>query len=940
MNLIEIINDSCIGKFDIELLPDYIKNNKFTSQIINNTINFKELTGDELLSCVRVYNYLCIINPEFVDELLWKTRHRKDIFKVLVPDIKPLNLKGNRKRVPKNKNFYEQQNLTPVNNHIEDLLLGCYNNNIFLPVQVYKDKYIQRCIQYDKIRMLEDINPFNITRKLSNEYVYTAVQSNNTKILKLLINKGCSYCKQKIIYKAIEYGCDLELIQILKNDKCVLEIDRTFNKAVEKCNLETLKWLINNGCVCEDNVYYHAIKKCDIQTLNWMTTIKNIFETNSNGNNSDSEMDEQISLFNIAIENYRDIEILQWLVDKGFDYDDKSFYFSIVSYKQETTNWLIERGCKGDNNLLNIAIENCDSLDVIRLLLEYGYKGNDETLNTAIDTYRDEYNIVRLLLEYGYKGNDETLNLFIRLHYDINTIQLLIKNGYKGNDETLELAVLNRHNFDTIKLLLDCGCKGNDETLNMAIKCVDTKLDVIKLLLDCGYKGNENTLELAIQYEFEFDIIKLLIDHGCKGNSDILNIAVKCRKNNLDVIKLLLENGYKGNEEAFNLAIRRDDLSIINCIISYGCKYTTEHLNTAITNKIPHIVKFLLEEGVKYDDNTLYIAIIRDDLNVVSWVFNKGYKYDTIHLNVAVKTKSLQVVKFLLYKGIKYNDETLDLSIIHSDFNLINMLISKGCKYTKNNLHTAISNKRKDIINLLLEKGIEYDSETLNLVITNKNFQAANWLLNRGCQFDDKTLNLTIGNNKQITKILIDKGCKYDENSLYLVIDNHDYETAEWLINKDDCKYNRDRVMRKCINHDKLNLVMILINKGYEIKDYHFDLAINNKYNYHVVNWFIEQEFSFTVNSDNFRKAMCLRNRGNNSELLDLFKKRGYVLTIEDFREAVKNDVVVGVFQWLKDNHCPWSNEIFNEYSIDNEYTANWLEENGYLELSENNNDD
>jgi ankyrin repeat protein/dsRNA-specific ribonuclease len=247
---------------------------------------------------------------------------------------------------------------------------------------------------------------------------------------------------------------------------------------------------------------------------------------------------------------------------------------------------------------------NDDSIDIVKLLIEYGA---DVKTDDSYDSY----------------GN----YLLMFAQHNINIFKLLLENGADINQNGPHGSVLTDYiyengdslSFEHIKFLIDSGADvnyGNDlnwrgnTPLMRAIESGGSKrLELIKFLLDNGannfeYEENHGykVIHLAFKIDDEnevYQIVKLLVDAGANVNAptseydyeiDDLHgdtpLTLAIESGYISVVNFLLENGadiYIKNSEgkdSLTLAIESSntDTDIINLILSYAKEQ--EILNT------------------------------------------------------------------------------------------------------------------------------------------------------------------------------------------------------------------------------------------------------------------------------------------------------------------------------------------------------------------------
>jgi len=286
--------------------------------------------------------------------------------------------------------------------------------------------------------------------------------------------------------------------------------------------------------------------------------------------------------------------------------DNKIFYYKLEKIAESAIK-------DNDISTLKSTLSSIDSYGLTyildSLILEAVKYGNDDSID-----------IVKLLIEYGADVNtDDSYGNYLLMfaHHNINIFKLLLENGADINQNGRHGSVLTDYiyengdslSFEHIKFLIDSGADVNfqeeanvtDETpLIQAISSGGSKrLELIKFLLDNGANNFEASREgdgyKAIHVAFYihrenevYQIVKLLVDAGANVNAPTseydyeiddlhrdtpLTLAIK--NEYISVVNFLLENGadiyiknYQG-KDSLTLAIENGNLDIINLILSH-----------------------------------------------------------------------------------------------------------------------------------------------------------------------------------------------------------------------------------------------------------------------------------------------------------------------------------------------------------------------------------
>ncbi|KAJ5067903.1 ankyrin repeat-containing protein [Anaeramoeba ignava] len=376
---------------------------------------------------------------------------------------------------------------------------------------------------------------------------------------------------------------------------------------------------------------------------------------------------------------------------------------------------------KNSQPILNFALENKNSLEMIQLLISKGANPNStdkkqkNALHSAI-LNKCELEIIEFLINSKIEINSIDDEKKTALDYSINIqrenqmeiVKLLVENGADVNIAThqskypLHFACQIENSFEIVKFLVEKGADINVKNI-----------------------WNETPLHLACQQK-SFKIITFLIEKGADINlqtSLVFNdkylspLHIACKKNSFNIVKLLIEKEAKINiktqeeETPLHFACQQNSFEIVKFLVEKGADINAQsiwnetplHIACEQKNSI-EIVKFLVEKGA---DLTLKTRTEETPLHLACQQEN-----------------SLEVVKFLLEKG-------LDLLIEKgADINV------KSDTYEQTALHFACYRKESlNVVKLLVEKGADINLQNsqnqspLELSYHFKNFEVTKFLL-------------------------------------------------------------------------------------------------------------------------------------------------------------------------------------------------------------------
>ena len=175
------------------------------------------------------------------------------------------------------------------------------------------------------------------------------------------------------------------------------------------------------------------------------------------------------------------LELVQWLVEQGFDVNSKCMGYSLLYWASESDNlelvkWLVEHGADlsqyGEEALENSALN--DNLDIVKWLMEQGVKLSKDKWEQILVSCANHFgfNTVLWLVEQGVDVNAKDYKGMTALHhvvfYNIPAIaQWLIEHGADVNAITnngktaLTIACEESNDLKMVQLLVKHGADIN-----------------------------------------------------------------------------------------------------------------------------------------------------------------------------------------------------------------------------------------------------------------------------------------------------------------------------------------------------------------------------------------------------------------------------------------------------------------------------------------------
>ena len=207
--------------------------------------------------------------------------------------------------------------------------------------------------------------------------------------------------------------------------------------AAQNGHLETLKWLIENGCSINDRNDDNESCLMLASMEGHLETVKWLIENGSSINERDDN--EYSCLLRASMGGH--LEIVKWLIENGCSIHDRDIFGHSCLYHAlsedgncETANWLIENGCSIQNSDLLMGAAN-GYLETLKLLFKKGYsikKRNNHGDSCLLrSSMNGELETVKWLVENGcpMKERDDEGNsclLLASISGDLETVKWLV----------------------------------------------------------------------------------------------------------------------------------------------------------------------------------------------------------------------------------------------------------------------------------------------------------------------------------------------------------------------------------------------------------------------------------------------------------------------------------------------------------------------------------
>jgi hypothetical protein len=210
-------------------------------------------------------------------------------------------------------------------------------------------------------------------------------------------------------------------------------------------------------------------------------------------------------------------------------------------------------------------------------------------------------------------------------------------------------------------------------------------------------------------------------------------------------------------------------------------------------------------------------------------------------------------------------------AIDDEDFDMIAFLIGHNCPKNSWHLRLAAKKGNTDIVQLMIESGYELKDYVIEQAIENEDFDMVAFLINHNCPKDSWNLRLAAKKgNTDIVQLMIESGYELKDYVIEQAIENEDFDMVAFLINHNCPKDSWH--LSLAAKKGNLEIIKLMIESGgYVLKEYVIEQAIENN-DVGMVAFLIKH--NCPIDSWNLRLAA----KKANTEILELMIESGYEL--------------------------------------------------------------
>jgi hypothetical protein len=617
------------------------------------------------------------------------------------------------------------------------------------------------------------------------------------KFLKYAVQNGYKMDKNYTCQIVVKYN-NLECLKYVLKNRCVCN-NKSFLNAAYFGNLECLKYIHKNNLIEQknENIEWDDVIDDENKTDNNETNDSNIETDDNETDICDANLDNSIQdayewddilydeKVNKSKNNNNELECLK------FDLSDSSKSSNSSEGSDSGTNYLTDHGSNYPDYdkycmycienysdsfrscMCNLAVSR-GNLECLKFLHENGYTFDKYICYHVTDSSNFEClkyvyeHIDNKNTQYGYF--DEVIKS--DLNADAKSINICERAAFNGNIECL--IYLYEKGFPLGKNTCVSAVKGgNFECLKYAHEN------------GCPLKKEECEKEVEESRNLNLECLKYLRENGCSLNNEkICKNAI--RENNLEVLKYIHENGFSWDEDIC------DSIFDIDCF-----KYVFDHMSGKSTG-CPN-PKCRSHKNLDADDeiniNEWKKTICKHasyNIELLKYAHKNGCPWDEKTCSQAAYYQELKCLKYAHENGCPWDENTCSSAAYYGSLECLEYAHKNGCPWNEKTCENAVYNSSMDLV-----YAGDYDGWYSVKKKSKKNLECLKYAHKNGCPWDEKACSQAAYYQElKCLKYARENGCPWDKETCYNGLHWRNNDCFEYAFEK-GCPY--DKV--ECLGH-------------------------------------------------------------------------------------------------------------------------------------------
>ena len=384
----------------------------------------------------------------------------------------------------------------------------------------------------------------------------------NIPILEYLVAKKCPVNLISTLVPAAKKGALNNLIWF-KNRGFPIDNSKIFAAAIDSGSFDMMEWLLQNGCpICPWT--FSFIEKCSLETLQWL---------------KEQGLKIQQCPCIVAGAAMRGcIDTLQWLFDSRCSFKNPMVFAAAAqSGSLDTMKWLLKKGCSiKDSQILKEAAGH-GSLENMSWILSKGCPINDSKIFIEAAKHAD-LDIMNWLLRNRCPINDSEIFAAAAETGSIEQMVWLLQHGCPIKDASIFKAAVRHGNIPVMEWLLEHKCPINSTSI-LEGAARNGNLQSIKWLVENGCPTNSVWILVEAVRNGSLYNMRWLRDIGCPIDNSII-FCTAARQGSIINMQWLLKNGCPVKDpRIFDAAASFGSLRNMRWLLENGCPASRKYSN-------------------------------------------------------------------------------------------------------------------------------------------------------------------------------------------------------------------------------------------------------------------------------------------------------------------------------------------------------------------------
>ena len=205
-----------------------------------------------------------------------------------------------------------------------------------------------------------------------------------------------------------------------------------------------------------------------------------------------------------------DVDVLNWMYERGYRASGiASLYRAAKHGRLEAFKWLVEHGSVATKSVVNAAAHD-GNYNILQWLVDGGFDFGHISADNLV--LRKQLDMVRWLYNRGHKPSPHYAMKWASISDDPEMLEFLYKRGYTFFGSAPHRDAVNLGKFASLEWMHTRGLLYNSRVADHAVGC--GRVDVLEWLYERGYKCTAQAIDEA---KGNVELLVWLRDHGLRA---------------------------------------------------------------------------------------------------------------------------------------------------------------------------------------------------------------------------------------------------------------------------------------------------------------------------------------------------------------------------------------------------------------------------------------